>query len=763
VSRRLAAATLGGLLALPACGSQSRRVAYDLAARAAVAERWSATEVVLFGDREPDPRVREGVAEEVVDGRYGPFRAVARQGRLVFEWDAPRPRVAILDAEPWAGLHGQSIEVRLNGMVVGRLRMSDGRRRYLVPLPAGAQRPGANRVRLDFEAAVLERGAARAAALYGFVVGDAGDSSLLDLLDRAAPSPFSVAAGEGRPSIGLVGPALVRFALRLPEAAQLRFAPELAPSARPAGGRASFRVLVEREGGGEREVWSRVVGARDPDPGEQVVPLEGAAGDVVRVTLAVGTAGSPRFAWGRFVAPRVVGRGEADPLRPQPLPARESERAAALRRALKGANVVFVILDAARASQFGSYGYDRRTTPEIDRIAAEGVVFERAYTPAAFTLAAMASVWTSQYPDENGAAASFEDPLPEDRLTLAELLSPRGIHTAGFIANGMAGTAFGLDRGFDEFHEVFRELGEQADAFRKVLPPWLAANRGRRFFAYVHFREPHFPYDPPPPWDTRFGPEGPIPREVRRDWSLFRQYNQGTRAFGEAERAHVVSLYDGNLGFVDQEVGAFRVALEEQGLWDGTVFIVAADHGEALGERGYTGHNVEVYETTAHVPLVVHLPASAGLKPRRVSALVDLLDVAPTIADVFGSLGEGRSAEEFRGRSLLPVLLGAPGKPAVLTRSVWERPRYGLRDERYSFVLDTRFGREHLFDLQSDPGETRDLTSERPLRTACYREAIRSWLLSVKRGRGTPEAGAKLSREQCENLRTLGYISGQCP
>jgi arylsulfatase A-like enzyme len=555
---------------------------------------------------------------------------------------------------------------------------------------------------------------------------------------------------------------VARFALKLPPSAELRFTPELLPAARAAAGAASFRVTVETVSGGEREAWSRVVEARGTPPGEQVVHLPGSAGDVVRIGLAVGTAGSPRFAWGRFLAPRVLGDGGGDPLPPAPLSASDDARADALRRTVAGANVLLVILDAARARSFGTYGYSRPTTPEIDRIASEGVVFERAYTPAVYTLGAMSSVWTSQYPDRHHSEVSFSARLPKDRLTLAELLSAQGVHTAGFVANAVAGKGFGFDRGFVEFHEVFRTLGSRGDVFRQAIPPWLHANRDRRFFLYVHFREPHFPYDPEPPFDTKFGTDGPITRSQRRDAAFFTDVNQGRRPFSEAEREHLVRLFDGNLAFADQETGRLRRALEAEGLWEKTVVIVAADHGEELFEHGWIGHNVHVYEPSVHVPLVVHLPKGALPGGRRVAALADLLDLAPTIADVFGARGKGGSDREFQGRSLLPAIAGAPGKPAVLSRTVWDRPRYALRDERYKFFYDTRTGEEHLYDLEKDPSEARDVGPAEPLLAAYYRQALHSWTLQLARRGPARSETAELSPEQCENLKALGYVQSEC-
>jgi arylsulfatase len=429
-------------------------------------------------------------------------------------------------------------------------------------------------------------------------------------------------------------------------------------------------------------------------------------------------------------------------------------------------NVVFVILDAGRARQLGCYGYSRATTPNIDALAREGVLFENAFTPAVYTLGAMSSVWTSQYPDRHHSAVSFSAKLPKDRLVLSELLSAQGVHTAGFVANAIAGKFSGFDRGFQEFHEVYREQAtSNADAFSRVMPQWFAAHKDRPFFAYVHFREPHFPYDPPPPFDTKFGPEGPIPRERRRDSKYVNDdLNQERRKPAPDEIEQIVRLFDGNLAFVDQEVGRLRAALEREGLWERTVFIVAADHGEGLFEHGWIGHNVQLYDHSTHIPLVVRFPAGKGPAGLRVPGFVDLLDVGPTIADLFGMLGKAGSDRSFEGRSLLPMVAGAPGKSAVLSRTIWDRPRYALRTADRKYVYDTRSGEESLFDLASDPEERRDRKSDEPLLVAYYRETLHATISRLAH-RGGPAAGAAptMSCEECQNLKALGYIDAACP
>jgi arylsulfatase A-like enzyme len=765
-------------LALPGCrgcAPTPLEVSYDLCDRAIVSERWSSREVLIFGAPSSGPQLVDGFYREGGGGSQDPFLWAKPEAEVIVRWDLVRPRAAVVDVMPYRGVKTQSVEVLLNGASVTRFNLGEPRARHGFPLPAERQRVGENLLRFVFSGAASPAELDRAnpdrrrlaAAFYSLTVGSADDRGLDDLLGRDAPLPFAVRREKDGPELSVVGPAALRYALRLPASAELRFTPDLHPQARAAAASAGFRVTIEDASrpGVERELWTRSLGPRDSAPSEVAVRLPGRPGDIVRIGLHVAAVASDRFVWATFKAPRVMGRGASDPLAPSPYSAAENAGADALRRSLAGANVILVVLDAARARQFGTYGYSRQTTPELDRIAREGVVFERAYTAAVYTLGAMPSIWTSQYPDRHHDDVSFAAALPKERLTLAAVLAQAGVHSAGFVANVVAGGLHGLDRGFSEFHEVWRTLGSRGDVFRKALAPWLAENRERRFFAYLHFREPHFPYNPEPPFDTKFGPDGPIPRAARGDMSFFTDVNQGRRPFSEAEREHLVRLYDGNLAFADQEVGAIRRELESQGLWDRTVFIVTGDHGEELLEHGWIGHNVNLFEESVHVPLIVRFPKGTGPVGVRVAGLVDSLDLAPTIADIVGALGVAGSDREFQGRSLLPMAMGAPGKPAVLSRTIWERPRYTLRDLRYTFFFDSRTGEERLFDRNADPGETRDVGASEPLRTAFFRQTLHQF---VRHAGGAVRSGVEsggMTRDQCESLKSLGYLAADtaCP
>jgi len=766
------------------CPSRPKTAIYDLAARASIAELSSPREIVLFGTPASEPHQADGFYREATRPGAEGFIWAREDCQISFTWPAPMARAAVIDLEPYRGVKNQRAQVLLNEQPIGSIAV-DGRRRHLVELPATKQKAGENRIKLVFATTASPKATEAksdddrqlAAALFSVMVGASDDPGLMDLLGRDAPRPLLSGVEGATPQLTQVGTSSVRYAIAVPPTAELRFTPDLHPAARANGGGASFRVTLEDAPGKERELWSVVVSARDSKPpAEVVLPLRAASADgIVRLGLHVsGTAsGGDRFAWGVWKAPRVLGDRAIDLLAPPPFTDEERRRGDAIRDGLGKTNVVFIILDAGRAQSFGTYGYARATTPNIDAIAKEGVVFENAFTPAVYTLAAMSSVWTSQYADRHEDAA-FGAPLSKDKLTLAELLGAQGIHTAGFIANAMAGRAKGLDRGFAEFREIDREIGSAADSFRQVLPAWFNKYRDRQFFAYVHFKEPHCPYDPPPPFDTRFGADSPIPKPMRgcpgsgadiAPGDVVHAANREVRELTSEEREHVVRLYDGNLAFADREIGKLRESLQAEGLWDRTVVIIAADHGEALYEHGWVGHNLQVYEESIHIPLIIRFPAGKGPAGKRVAPLVDLLDVAPTIAEIYGVMGKGGSVDSFHGRSLLPVMAGAPGELAILSRSLWDRPRYSLRTPGEKFLYDSKTGKEQLFDLVADAREQHDRIAQEPIKAAYYRETIRAALQKMVVGdaaRPTPPPRC-MPVDVCENMKSLGYLPSNYP
>jgi arylsulfatase A-like enzyme len=699
-------------------GPVLRRAAADTAVMAFEAP----LHLVRFGTPDGEVLQVRGFDRVPLAPRQEPHAALRRQSEVVLRFAQPAARAALLDLDAPTG-PDRSARVQLNGHRVGRVDVRPGRRRYAVPLPVERQQPGANRLELIF----ADRSEGPPTRAFAAAVGE--PSALIDAL-AAAPRPFSVWA-EGD-DVVQAGPSAAGWAVDAPAEARLAFGTE-----HVAGGDSRLAVEVERPGGERRRVWDGRAGD------EAEVSLADEAGPVT-IWLRVDAAGGTP-AWARWRDLRVV--GDAPPTADPP-------PAATTRPDLRDASVLVIVLDAAGARHFGCYGEARPTTPEIDRIAAEGTLFERAYTPAVFTRSAMASAWTSQLPDEHHATVSYDDKLPETIPTLAGIAAASGVPTAAFVGNNMAGTAFGLDRGFADF----RRASPRAEELTESVLGWLGSSAAAgRYFAYLHYREPHYPFDPRPPFDTMFGPDAPLPASMKTDSRWLDRVNEGSLRPGPEEIAHLVRLYHGNLRLVDREVGRVRRRLEELGRWDRTVVILTADHGEAMYEHGFVGHNEQLYEDSIRIPLIVRLPRDAP-RGRRSRMLTGLLDVAPTVADVLG-IPADRTAT-FRGRSLLPVAAGGPdpAAPPVLSRTVGDKPRYALIDTRHKYVFNLRDGDEMLFDLRADPGEAKDVAAFDPVRARYYRQRLFSRLLALPGRAVAGTGGWKVTPQEAEELRALGYV-----
>ena len=766
--RALYAAAIAAV-ALVACWAWCRRGPtqdlYDLTGRLWLAERTSTREVVFFGTPSAERYAASGFVWEL-DGSAWAW--VSDGAEMAFRWQEAVAREVFLDAAASPGNAGQRVSVSLNGHDVAALDLGETVTRQRFSLPAEAQQVGENRLRFRFaKTAPLSATDVRkmAARFVSVVAARADDASLGDLGVRGAPPMFVVRQEGALRSLVQVGPSSIGYGLALPERATLCFTPELDPVARGSHAPVTMRATIEAQSGGARDIWRRSLRGGEATT-EVCVGLPGRAGEMVRLGLHVDAAPGQHFAWGVWRAPRVRGTRRTGEWAMRASSAEERKRGEPLRRAAAGANVLVIVLDAARAGHFGCYGSTLPPTPSIDQIAADGVVFERAYTPTVNTLGAISSLWTSQYFDAHHRGVSFLERLPRDRPTLAEILTARGVRTFGAVANAMAGAAMGLDRGFSEFREIYNdpELGSRAEVFGKKVHGWFAAHRQERFFAYLHFREPHVPFDPPAQYRTMFGPDAPL-KVTAQGWNeWYAAVNEGRIHPTREEIEHLVRLYDGNLAYVDHEVGALRAALEAQGVWDRTLVIIMADHGDQLYEDGYVGHSAQVREESARVPLIVHFPAGRGPHGLRVPALVDLTDVAPTVAETFGIASDAPELRTFQGRSLFDIMGGAAGNSAVLVRSVWLRPVYALTDGEIKLVYDTRTGAEHLFDLVADHDERHDVAAAWPVVTAFSRQSLHQWVsqLLARPLRGTESS--TLTPEQRRNLCDLGYISGaDCP
>jgi choline-sulfatase len=399
-------------------------------------------------------------------------------------------------------------------------------------------------------------------------------------------------------------------------------------------------------------------------------------------------------------------------------------------------NVLLVTLDTTRADHLGCYGWTRAQTPEMDRLAHEGVRFEWAFSPVPVTLPAHASLMTGLYPFAHGVRNNGNFYLGETFATLATVLKGRGYRTAAFVSSFILDRRYGLQRGFDTYDDrmdaegargpiVNLEAERRGDHTGAALDGWLTAyatQPAAPFFAWLHLYDPHQPYWPPQPF---------------RD------------AFAGA-------LYDGEIAFDDAIVGQLVERLGELGLLDRTLIAIVGDHGESLGDHGEETHTMFVYDSAIRVPLILWRP---GLLPSGgvVREPVRLTDVAPTLLELVGA----PALPTADGRSLRPVIEGraAAPAPAIYIETLvpqlymnWA-PLRGLRDERWKYIDAPK---PELYDLAADPAESRNVHDERPQMVRGFRQALDQ----MTGGAAGVHTGGTMDRETLEKLVSLGYVGG---
>jgi arylsulfatase A-like enzyme len=416
-------------------------------------------------------------------------------------------------------------------------------------------------------------------------------------------------------------------------------------------------------------------------------------------------------------------------------------------------NVLLIGIDTLRPDHLGCYGYERDTSPAIDELAGEGVLFENTVSQSPWTLPSFATVLTSLYPNQHGAmtiVTRVRSSIP----TLATVLKQQGYATGAVVNASVLRPEFGLDRGFD-FYDPTPPKGRRADETTRDVLEWIDRNKNGPFLMFAHYFDPHEPYDPPAPYDTRFDPDyaGRIGDSfVLHDHFpgvVGTQFND-LRALSNQDWDHIRALYDGEIAFADQAVGRLLRGLEDRGLRDNTLIVFLSDHGEEFFEHEGFGHGHSLYSEVIRVPLMFSLPGTIA-RGKVVRSQARLVDVMPTILEILGITAD----LHLEGTSLLPLLTGrgtvtaGPGRlfaPQVAyTEGLLHGPEQkGIISHPWKLIYDFRTREERLFNLDQDPAETRNLVDSRPKPLALLEGMIfttifgtsRSWHLELA-GSGT--------------------------
>jgi arylsulfatase A-like enzyme len=425
-------------------------------------------------------------------------------------------------------------------------------------------------------------------------------------------------------------------------------------------------------------------------------------------------------------------------------------------------NVLLLTVDTLRADHLSAYGYARQTSPAIDRLAEQGVLFQHAIVQRGGTWPSLTSI-LSLYPYTHGVRRNG-DQLDASKKILAELLRERGYRTAAFLANMMSAP----NRGFDHKPKLEKPRDRAATG---ASIEWLRAHADGPFFLWVHLMGPHDPYAPRKEFRSRFdtGYRGRLGGDRKTLVGIYRNRQR----LSPAELAHIVSLYDGDIAEVDQRIGSILATLDELGLADSTLVVFASDHGEELYDHHYYFlHSESIYDSVLRVPLILRLP---GRIPAGdvVAAPVESIDIAPTILELVGA----PIPQAFEGKSLVDRIGTRPTRPASgqedAAYSELVPGVYSVRTQRWHYIynalkddsLESRrpahwksrrvaVELEELYDIIRDPAETTNLAADNPVTADSLRERLWSW---IRRGDRDYQP-QDLQPEVQEELRALGYI-----
>ena len=449
-------------------------------------------------------------------------------------------------------------------------------------------------------------------------------------------------------------------------------------------------------------------------------------------------------------------------------------------------NILLISIDTLRADHLGCYGYDRPTSPNIDSLARKGVLFEDAFSPASWTLPGHMSIFTSLYPSfhkltHNAMLGNLR--LDSSERTITELLRGLGYRTASFVTHPFLAAAWGFDRGFDLYVRKETGLANAAEQTERALR-WLEwhlyhERRGLEpsgFFLFLHYIDPHETYKAPQPFRDRY--TGSYEGQLRPDDHLVTVFLENDFE-SQADYQYTLALYDGEISYVDHEIGRLLRSLDDLGLLDSTVIVLTSDHGEEFKEHGGMGHATTVYAEQLHVPLIISYPAGIAAG-QRVSSQASLVDIYPTLLGLIGEeipveaqgidLGRFLGKNTSNGRVVKPQRAAVPpvqfAELGPLARSQ-EPPFYkrAIRANKYKLILN--YGArgqptKELFDITTDPEEQRNLYPSIG-KNASIRDLERQLMDFIKEGTAyNPEARnrnqIKVDEQIQEQLRALGYI-----
>jgi len=399
-------------------------------------------------------------------------------------------------------------------------------------------------------------------------------------------------------------------------------------------------------------------------------------------------------------------------------------------------NILLITIDTTRADHLPVYGYKGVRTPNLDSLAKRGILFRQCATAAPLTLPSHCSIMTGTYPTYHGVRINGNTALSMEPLTLAEAFAANGYQTGAFVGAFVLDGRWGLNQGFQHYDDQFDlkkfkklDLGMVQRPANEVVDAavtWLEGRKDKPFLAWIHLYDPHMPYAPPEPYRSEYGSRG------------------------------IAGLYDGEIAFMDEQIGRCLAWLDKYNLRDRTIVAVIGDHGEGLGDHGEMTHGFFIYDYAVHVPFILSAPVPAW-NGREISAQVRTIDLYPTLLQASGI----PIPKQTQGTSLWPLVEGHPaGDLFAYSESMTPSIQYGwspllaLRTPKFKFIDAPR---PELYDLEHDPFEQSDVHGNQARVVEEYEKKLKSVVSETGANAPAPNH-ANLDSETVERLAALGYI-----
>jgi len=443
-------------------------------------------------------------------------------------------------------------------------------------------------------------------------------------------------------------------------------------------------------------------------------------------------------------------------------------------------NLIFITVDTLRADHLSSYGYRKIQTPSIDSITVKGILFKNAISQSPWTLPSFASFFSSLYPSAHGGGKLLTDgkktAIRADVPLLAEILKGHGYRTQAFVMNGYVHRAWGFARGFEGyFHIDEYEAGKELTPRQRAATPpknndkgkcksevitqratqWLNEHRSNNFFLWVHYLDPHGPFERCKSYGLTKNYKGALQNLVGLiDADRVRS---GEFKLEGEDKEYIHSLYDEEVMLTDEYIGVLLSKIRELGLDKKSIIVFTSDHGEEFWGHGDYGHGHSVYNEVLHVPLIIKEPGRS--LPLVVEEYVRLIDVMPTVLEMLSI----EFQYEIHGESLMSLIQKKPYIPREIFSEyllyVYGEEKKGLIRFPYKFIYFPKSGKQELYDLSLDPKEKRNLVDANPRVAGEMHSRMDSLMMHLVKDRSKPSDGIEIDKETGERLKALGYVN----